>query len=263
MSHQNNPSFEIRSGNWLTVDGKTLRANALEETADSETYRTVSVDELHEILTLGRGAILHAIDALYVKTRQKNPIGSVLKPSIFVAHLSQPTQAIDTFTQEGLANRTNVFNDPTELQPRFRPFWEAVKQSGFTAEARRMGQSEGSWLLARKPDTTHVLRQLNFKESEAMCDIRQTLIDLPTSEHIPHLAAYQRVGEEEIDRTDNNDPQKRARDQILLMLAVTKIKDVSGHDPSLVKEELLDALDYAANMGFDDITDLIEEVLKR
>lgn len=236
-----NPSVVLRS-NWLTVNGATLRADALKNSRSERL--TVSAEELQSVLLLGRRAIVQGIEEFYSRHQ---PYAST-RPSIWTVHLGTTAQTdgrnSKVFTERGYANG-GVNTSIDEIQPRFHGHWNAIKEAGFLPEVRRTSGTEdgGSWLLLRKPSLNEVLHHWFGYPEEALNEVIATVVDEDKGVERRNLRIYRMLGERIVDKMPD---RARSRMQIGQILSMAAIKSALG-DKTGYEDEVDDAFTYADN----------------
>lgn len=239
--------------NFLTLEGKNLRANVLPSRSDDKL--TVSPIELHDILLEGRGRILSEMESIY--TERSNPAAS--RPSIFTTQLGTEAQSEGSnnkvFTKLGYKNG-GVITNADEIRQRFHGHFAMIGETGFIPEVRRMSGSEsdaGSWLSLRKPTLWEVADHwLGFDMSTGLTDKHPALERNPSEMRAEELnrsfiTTYRRLGETAVDTmSDREGNGWRSHYQIGLLLSCAALKHIMG-DADGFRQEIDDAFLYADN----------------
>jgi hypothetical protein len=240
-----NPSIALRS-NWLTVNNNTLRADVLKNSRSEKL--TVSPEELSSILLLGRRSILQGIEEFYGQQVLKNPNLSIVRPSIWTAHLGTTAQTdgrnSQVFTDLGYDNG-GINTSIDEIKPEFHAHWNAIREAGFLPEVRRTsdGNNAGSWLLLRKPSLSEVLHHwFDYQDNDIENTAKSIKNDNKELEQ-RYLRLYRLLGEKAVDQAPD---ATRSRKQIGLILSMAAIKSAIG-DKDGYEVEIDDALTYADN----------------
>src|SRR4051794_37137337 len=94
---------------------------------DLKTHSPHDVDTT--LKTLGRDAIINAIEEIYERIARHNPGCAVERPSLTVMNLGDKQGAI--LTRLGKRNATHLHRTSVELQPRIRELGDIIHDHGF------------------------------------------------------------------------------------------------------------------------------------
>lgn len=141
--------------NWLFVNSHTL--STTKRGAVAAHRMIVSPEEVTDILISGQKTIHDGIEEFYEQTKQANPKLTIVRPSIYTAHLGAENHTKEILSQKGYDNG-GVIEARDEFQPNSQAYFDAIKQAGFRPEARRItGKTQGGlWLFLRRPTPQQV-----------------------------------------------------------------------------------------------------------
>lgn len=112
-------------------------------------------EQLEYVLaTLGRDAIVAAIESSYASRSRQNPDADVVRPSVFAMRLGSDETAV--LTELGRYNRTRIHRSPFEIQPQVLELSDIIAEHGFRPEIRsNLGAraTRFSALYLRNPET--------------------------------------------------------------------------------------------------------------
>ena len=139
--------LEFSGGSDLSVNGEMLTPKD-------------GIELFERALAEGHDYILSAIDRQFQESKQRFPgYNDILPPSVSVMLLGKCPAKVNRpfrfFTEEAYFRGSNPYTDPEILREEFRPFWRAVEEAGFKAQAfdRRNDWGVGEIILmARLPD---------------------------------------------------------------------------------------------------------------
>lgn len=199
---------------------------------------TVSPEELHKVLIMGRTAILDHIEAFYAQTAEKNPGATIVRPSISVVGLSPNRHKTPVVSSYGTLNDTNIYRHPIELTSgKPRELWAATLEAQFTPEARlfsRGRDQDNVSLMVRNPETDPVPltsiddlpAALGFIDPAITDDLLPLMREAFTrggeadDDYVALRRAYQDAAEAKIDeRGDVYGPVNRSHAQLGFLLA--------------------------------------------
>ena len=121
-------NIRIEQDNILLVDGEIMQAEA------------ISPEKFAQILTLGKEAVINALDAMYLKYSKNAP--NVQRGSIWVMRLNEDAdEAISLTGQAASEDKRKIgdsgtFYSATSINAQYHPYWDAVKQVGLIPETR-------------------------------------------------------------------------------------------------------------------------------
>jgi hypothetical protein len=113
---------------------------------------------------MGKTAILEGIEEFYVRTVERNPDATVVRPSIFTVRMGYTESRV--LSPAGQNNNTSIHTNRWEMARYLRQYWDATLDAGFKPELRsRIGgkkSNEATWLLVRKaPENYFQFRSKN------------------------------------------------------------------------------------------------------
>lgn len=126
--------LSISDENILRVNGEFLQA------------RNTAPDELFDILVKARWRIEQAIEDMYQRYASK-PELTVRRGSVWVMRLAPSEKSV--ISAAGLARDSTsqedrgVFINPSEVLPKYLPYWQAVQRAGLAPEARTANRAAG------------------------------------------------------------------------------------------------------------------------
>jgi hypothetical protein len=262
MSNVETGSDEIGfAGNQLLVDGKRMRAHELDGLAEGE--RWVEAGELDRTLARGRYVILKVIEEEWQRRRERetNPDVEVSRPRIQSVRLGSVNQQDEVVSDVG----GGIVENRRDVHDRFHPYWDAVRNNGFTPDVRplKFGSPElsGAWLFAGKPEYDRLAAELGFRDTSKLRKMRSAFevrewLGERLSLGKEWLREYRIEGEEIVDAMWG-DAEQRARAQIGLILTCAERKRSLG-DMDGFMEEVDDALTYARNLDDPVLVRMIE-----
>jgi hypothetical protein len=239
--------------NRLVVGGQQLRAREFRGRASGE--RRMDAEELDERIRLGRFAILRVMEEGRQRAEERNTGPDVVItpwPPVQVMRLSSAAQQPSVVREVG----RGIGDDERDVYERFRPYWRAVGDNGFTPRVHMLAggpesREEGPWLVARKPEFDDVAEKLGFRGTEYLRNMRSGFVAAEMSGgELPlvraWLDAYRREAGEIVDAMPD-DYESRARAQICMILSCAERRRNLG-DTDGFMEEVEDALLYAQNL---------------
>lgn len=232
------------ASNFLTVNGRELRVNIIERAGDRR--KSVSAEELHYILTLGRTSILSDL--------RKN-FGE-LPVSVFATRLGNEAQTqgphSKVFTPKGLMVGGNRV-DADDIYESFHGHWTAVLDAGFVPQVIRTHGGKmygGSWLSFRKPTLqdvmTHWFRQWSMPPDEYV-QLRDSIVATQEkAEQRLRVESSINLGRRAITAILRTDSFNASNAQIALILLEADLKNIIGDTVSAT-----DAIKDASNYAYD------------
>lgn len=233
--------------NWLELDGRKLKSSDPRFNAPEKL--SVTPEGLRAILDIGTPEILPAVEAFYERTRLANPKSTVVRPSVFTAHLGTAEMENLLLTHRGQHNGGNI-TERNELSYLATRYWDAVHMMGFQPELRRTsGQCNGGlWILLRRPSLLQVNSEwlgtpFELPEVNPDDNARRVL-----GEYADRLAEIADSVDDVMIYRDEPVEQRqyyRSRLQIGRIIAISALK-ISLHTGE-PEDDIEDALDYARN----------------
>ncbi len=250
--------------NWLRYGGKLLKADVLDNFAPEK--RSVSSEQLGQMLLLGRFAILKAITDLNYPGAQTTP--NILTIQLgSVEHSQGMPNAI--FTQKGYDNG-GIIQHIDEILPDFHEYWMAIREAGFLPKVfRTSGKKDGgAWMVLGKPTLEQAIDQwIGEIYSREMLVLRANLISNPDYKDSLSRAEKEELlnnvssAQESIAQMSKNYnvaeiigvppdavEQYRTKSQINLLFSQIKLKEMLDFDRDTIDEDTDDALQYARQM---------------
>ncbi|HET8690382.1 MAG TPA: hypothetical protein VFL81_03010 [Candidatus Saccharimonadales bacterium] len=271
------------------ADRIAVRNNSLLVNGELLAMKEASPDELSEVLELGRTAIINGIESSYEQTKTKNPGAIVKRPSILSLVLTNKArteqQKAEFLSRYGLMNRTGLYRHRVEVTEQTEPYWSAVERSGFKPEVRataaRVGRQVISslYMAIRNPETDapsigsleHLPEALGFRQLGRDTLDYQKLkqaYEGDSSGYEALLDHQQDEGQARVDAdTEFFGHEIRPYAQIGLIIAKANLR-LSIEGPAYSQTDsyrgtLEDAEEYAFQMGYDEISDLIKVEIER
>lgn len=135
----------------------SFRSNSLLVRGRGLEMDNVTPEELYTILNMGRTALAEHIETIYTQTVEKNPGGTIVRPSLGIVQLSPNGEKMPVVSGYGKLNDTNIYRHVIEVTPgKPRELWAAVEEAEFTPEARLFSRGRDQdtvSLLVRNPET--------------------------------------------------------------------------------------------------------------
>jgi hypothetical protein len=245
--------------NFLTVDGKELRAEVLP--IDSSDKLIVSAEELSELLTyrLNRVAVCSFIEDQYRRQLKAKPTQPISRPSVLSVQFgtTAETQGRTTskvLTEKGWLKNT-LYTEADDVRVPFRDYLNATFYAGFVPELNKL--HDGSWLAVRRPTLPEVNeRWLEYEEDDEMqkkkIEVIEHHLSTPWNRELSQQAirSYRFAGEVAIDRySDSYGDTMRPNQHVGSILAVAALKNFVG-DLEGYRAEVDDAITYAERSDF-------------
>lgn len=254
-------------GNRLLLDGRPLSLEAH------------SPRDLAYVLgSLGREAIVNAIEDSYTSMVEANPGAPVVRPSLYAVDLGASDKNI--LSDFGQRNRTRIHRSIIEVQPEIHDYWNTIRAVDFSPEIKSgMGSRKNpqNWLFLRNPETDpplitpldHLPNALGFIEPAVTTELKSQMAEAWSTHD---TETYERLKNEYMDECQaaidrqaesyGDQPSVRALAQVGYILAKANLMvEIEGDayllNPSRYETHLNDAFDYAFELHEDEVVEMI------